>query len=155
MKSVQSIVFCSFALLPLIGHADLEPIVVTGTKTEQPLSESAVPVEIITSEQIRNSVATDVADIIEIYSGLDLARNGDFGKTTSIFIRGSESNHTVILIDGVKINPATIALAPLQNISPDIIERIEIVKGPRSSLYGSEAIGGVRTLMSNRRQGHV
>ena len=151
MKSFQSIVFCACALLPLIGYAELEPIVVTGTKTEQPLSESAVPVEVITSEQIRNSVATDVADIIEIYSGLDLARNGDFGKVTSIFVRGSESNHTVILIDGVKINPATIAQAPLQNISPDIIERIEIVKGPRSSLYGSEAIGGVINIITRKQ----
>ena len=151
MKSIQSIVFSSFALLPLIGYAELGPIVVTGTKTEQLLSESAVPVEIITSEQIRNSVATDVADIIEMHSSLEIARNGDYGKITSLFIRGSESNHSVILIDGVKINSATTGATALQNISPNIIERIEIVKGPRSSLYGSEAIGGVINIITRKQ----
>ncbi|MCH7881965.1 MAG: TonB-dependent receptor [Proteobacteria bacterium] len=153
MKSCKSnlLITLSLIVFPVISQAALGPIVVTGTRTEQPLSESAVPVQIITSEQIRNSVATDVADIIEIYSGLDIARNGDFGKVTSLFIRGSESNHTVILINGVKINPSTIGGAALQNISPDIIERIEIVKGPRSSLYGSEAIGGVINIITRKQ----
>ena len=150
MNHYKSIILPSLVLLPVLAYAQLGPIIVTGTKTEQLLSESAVPVEIITSEQIRNSVATDVADIIEMHSGLEIARNGDYGKVTSLFIRGSESNHAVILIDGVKINPATIGGAALQNISLDIIERIEIVKGPRSSLYGSEAIGGVINIITRK-----
>jgi vitamin B12 transporter len=124
--------------------------VVTGTKTEVPQARSAVPVEVITSEQIRNSAATDAADLIQLYSNVDIARNGAYGKTTSIFIRGAESNHTLVLIDGVKMNPATIGLAALQNISPNIIERIEIVKGPRSSLYGSDAIGGVINIITRK-----
>ena len=132
-------------------HAELGPIVVTGTKTEVSQARSAVPVEVITSEQIRNSAATDAADLIQLYSNVDLARNGAYGKTTSIFIRGAESNHTLVLIDGVKMNPGTIGLAALQNISPDIIERIEIVKGPRSSLYGSDAIGGVINIITRKR----
>ena len=131
-------------------HAELGPIVVTGTKTEIPQARSAVPVEVITSEQIRNSAATDAADLLELYSNVDLARNGAYGKTTSVFIRGAESNHTLVLIDGVKMNPGTIGLAALQNISPDIIERIEIVKGPRSSLYGSDAIGGVINIITRK-----
>jgi vitamin B12 transporter len=132
-------------------HAELGPIVVTGTKTEVPQARSAVPVEVITSEQIRNSAASDAADLIQLYSNVDLARNGAYGKTTSIFIRGAESNHTLVLIDGVKMNPGTIGLAALQNISPDIIERIEIVKGPRSSLYGSDAIGGVINIITRKK----
>ena len=132
-------------------HAELGPIVVTGTKTEVSQARSAVPVEVITSEQIRNSAATDAADLIQLYSNVDLARNGAYGKTTSIFIRGAESNHTLVLIDGVKMNPGTIGLAALQNISPDIIERIEIVKGPRSSLYGSDAIGGVINIITRKK----
>jgi vitamin B12 transporter len=143
----------TLALCVLSGsvHAELGPIVVTGTKTEVPQARSAVPVEVITSEQIRNSVATDAADLIQLYSNVDLARNGAYGKTTSIFIRGAESNHTLVLIDGVKMNPGTIGLAALQNISPDIIERIEIVKGPRSSLYGSDAIGGVINIITRKK----
>ena len=152
MKHYKLLILLSLVLMPGFAHSALGPIiiVVTGTKTEQPVSESAVPVEIITSEQIRNSVATDVADIIEMHSSIEVARNGDYGKVTSLFIRGTESNHVVILIDGIKINPATLGGAALQNISPDIIERIEIVKGPRSSLYGSEAIGGVINIITRK-----
>ena len=131
-------------------YAELGPIVVTGTKTPVAQSESAAPVEVITSEQIRNSVAVDAADLLEQLGNVDVARNGDNGKVTSVFIRGAESNHTLVLIDGVKMNPATIGLAALQNISPAMIERIEIVKGPRSSIYGSEAIGGVVNIITRR-----
>ena len=67
-----------------------------------------------------------------------------------MFIRGAESNHTLVLVDGVRINPGTIGLPPLQNIPPDIIERIEIIKGPRSALWGTDAIGGVINVITRR-----
>ena len=151
MKISRSVSTLTLCLVFGSLHAELGPIVVTGSKTEVPQARSAVPVEVITSEQIRNSAATDAADLIQLYSNVDLARNGAYGKTTSIFIRGAESNHTLVLIDGVKMNPGTIGLAALQNISPDIIERIEIVKGPRSSLYGSDAIGGVVNIITRKK----
>ena len=151
MKIPRFVLSVLLYLLSSSLHAELGPIVVTGTKTEVPQARSAVPVQVITSEQIRNSVATDAADLIQLYSNVDLARNGAYGKTTSIFIRGAESNHTLVLIDGVKMNPGTIGLAALQNISPAIIERIEIVKGPRSSLYGSDAIGGVVNIITRKK----
>jgi vitamin B12 transporter len=72
------------------------------------------------------------------------------GQVTSVFIRGANSNHTLVLIDGVKVNPGTAGGAALQNITPELVERIEIVKGPRSSLYGSEAIGGVINIITRR-----
>ena len=78
------------------------------------------------------------------------ARNGGPGQTTSVFIRGAESNHTLVLVDGVRINPGTIGLAALQNILPSMIERIEVVKGPRSALYGTDAIGGVINVITRR-----
>ena len=150
MKFSRSTFISTLCLLSGSLHAELGPIVVTGTKTEVLQARSAVPVEVITSEQIRNSAAADAADLIQLYSNIDIARNGAYGKTTSIFIRGAESNHTLVLINGVKMNPATIGLAALQNISPNIIERIEIVKGPRSSLYGSDAIGGVINIITRK-----
>src|SRR3569623_2712169 len=67
-----------------------------------------------------------------------------------MFIRGTDSNHALGMSDGVKINPGTIGGAALQNISPEMIDHIEIVKGPRSSLYGSEAIGGVVNVITRR-----
>ena len=117
MKSLIHIcVGACVALLPLSASAELGPIVITPTKTQVATSDSAVPVEVITSEQIRNSVAIDAADLLEQHANVDVARNGAYGKVTSVFIRGAESNHTLVLIDGVKMNPATIGLAALQNV---------------------------------------
>ncbi len=72
------------------------------------------------------------------------------GQTTAVFIRGADSNHTLVLVDGVRINPGTIGLAALQSIDPATIERIEVVKGPRSALYGTDAIGGVINVITRR-----
>ncbi len=74
------------------------------------------------------------------------------GQTASVFLRGTESNHTLVLVDGVRINPGTIGGAPWHQLDPDLIERIEIVRGPRSTLYGSDAIGGVVQIFTRRAQ---
>ncbi len=75
--------------------------------------------------------------------GVEVARLGGAGQQTSLFVRGTESNHVLVLMDGLRINPGTIGTAAIQNIAPEFVERVEIVKGPRSTLYGSDAIGGV------------
>jgi len=138
--------------IPSISLADNLPvIVVTPSRIATALDDSPVPVELITRQQIENSMSQDVADIIKLHAGLEVARNGGYGKVTSLFVRGTDSNHTVILVDGVKINPATIGSAAIQNISPSIIDHIEIVKGPRSSVYGSEAIGGVVNIITKKQ----
>ena len=67
-----------------------------------------------------------------------------------MFLRGTDSNHVLVLIDGMRINPATVGSAAVQNIAPGMIERIEVVKGPRSTLYGSDAIGGVINVITRR-----
>ncbi|MEJ2601893.1 MAG: TonB-dependent receptor [Gammaproteobacteria bacterium] len=128
--------------------ADLDPVVVTATRTPVPVSESLVPVTVITREQIERSLATDVLDLLRFEAGLDVARTGGPGQSATVFVRGSESNHALVLIDGVRINPGTIGAAPLQNLAPSLIERIEIVKGVRSSLYGTDAIGGVINIIT-------
>jgi len=122
---------------------DLDETVVTATRTPVPLDAVGAPVIVITRSDIERSLASDVSELLQTHAGLEIARNGGPGQTTSLFTRGTESNHTVVLIDGVRINPGTIGGAALQNISPESLERIEIVKGPRSSLYGTDAIGGV------------
>ena len=127
------------------------PIVVTATRTAQIVDESLAPIVIITRQEIAQSQATDVADLLRFHAGFDISRNGGPGQASSLFLRGTDSNHTLVMIDGVKINPGTIGGAALQNISPDIIERIEIVKGPRSTLYGSEAIGGVINIITRSK----
>ena len=127
---------------------ELEETVITATRTPVPLDSVGAPVIVITRSDIERSLASDVSELLQQYGGLEIARNGGPGQTTSLFTRGTESNHTVVLIDGVRINPGTIGGAALQNIAPESLERIEIVKGPRSSLYGTDAIGGVVQLFT-------
>ncbi|MFK7887403.1 MAG: TonB-dependent receptor plug domain-containing protein [Gammaproteobacteria bacterium] len=121
----------------------LVPLVVTATRQPTPLDDLALPVTIIDRAQIERSLADDLAQLLRFSAGIDIGRNGGPGQATSTFIRGAESNHTLVLVDGVRINPGTLGLPSIQNIRPEMIERVEIVKGNRSSLYGSDAIGGV------------
>jgi vitamin B12 transporter len=125
-------------------------VVVTATRVPAPLEEVLAPVIVIDRDTIERSAATDAADLLRFHAGLDVARNGGPGQPTSLFIRGAESNHALVLIDGVRINPGTIGLPALQNVTPDMVERIEVVKGPRSALWGSDAIGGVINVVTRR-----
>ncbi|MCK4742615.1 MAG: TonB-dependent receptor [Sulfuriflexus sp.] len=140
------------AVVSPVSAADktLEPIVVTASRTVQTVDEALAPVIVIDREEIERSQAVDIAELLRFHAGLDIARTGGAGSQTSLFTRGTESDHTLILIDGVKFNPGTTGGAAIQNINPEIIERIEIVKGPRSTLYGSEAIGGVINIITRR-----
>jgi vitamin B12 transporter len=128
-------------------------IVVTATREPQPAADVLAPVVIIDRATIERSLAPDVGDLLRFHAGLDVARNGGPGQATSLFIRGTESNHAVVMIDGVRINPGTIGGAALANVAPELVERIEIVKGPRSTLYGTDAIGGVVNVVTRRGVG--
>ena len=141
------------ATSPAGAPVDVAPeghIIVTATRIPTPVEEVLAPVIVIDRDTIERSVAGDAADLLRFHAGLDLARSGGPGQTTAVFIRGAESNHTLVLVDGVRINPGTIGLAALQNIQPSQIERIEVVKGPRSALYGTDAIGGVINVITRR-----
>ena len=127
-----------------------DTIIVTATRTEIPINDAIVPVTVITREQIEQSLASDLAELLRFEAGIDIGRNGGPGQATSIFLRGTESNHTLVLIDGVRINPGTIGGAAIQNIAPEVIDRIEIVKGARSALFGTDAIGGVINIITRR-----
>ena len=137
---------------PAWGDDQVAPVtvVVTATRVAAPVQEVLAPVIVIDRETIERSAATDATELLRFHAGLDVARNGGPGQPTSVFIRGAESNHTLVLIDGVRINPGTIGLPALQNVTPDMVERIEVVKGPRSALWGSDAIGGVINVVTRR-----
>jgi vitamin B12 transporter len=125
------------------GSDPLEPVVVTATRREQPASEVLATVELITGDELIMRPAAELSDALRFVPGVEPARLGGAGQQTSIFVRGTESNHVLVLVDGLRINPGTIGTAATQNIAPEFIERVEVVKGPRSTLYGSDAIGGV------------
>jgi vitamin B12 transporter len=122
-----------------------EPHEVVVTATRYPvLRDQVLPATIVIErEELQRSLAVDVADVLRFRTGLEFGRNGGPGQTTSLFMRGTDSNHTLVLVDGVRINPGTVGGAALQNLAPELIDRIEVVKGPRSTLYGTDAIGGV------------
>jgi vitamin B12 transporter len=128
--------------------ATLTDVVVTATRTPTPMEDVLSSVTVITHEELARSAIADISEALRFQAGIDVARTGGIGQTTSVFIRGTESNHTLVLLDGVRINPGTVGVAAIQNIPPELIERIEIVKGPRSSLYGSDAIGGVINIIT-------
>ncbi len=144
-------VLLSLSAVALPGRAaaeDLAEVVITATRTRTPLTELAVPVIVIDRAAIENALAGDAAELIATLPGVEIARTGGPGQPATIFMRGTESNHTAVLIDGVRINPGTIGGAAIQNILPESIERIEIVKGARSTLYGTDAIGGVINIIT-------
>jgi len=128
----------------------MDNIIVTATRTEITVSDATVPVTVISREDIELSLANDLSELLRFQAGLDIGRNGGPGQASSVFLRGTESNHTLVLVDGVRVNPGTIGGAPLQHIAPESIERIEIVKGARSALYGSDAVGGVVNIITRR-----
>jgi vitamin B12 transporter len=139
-------------LLPSV-HAEpvqLDDVLVTATRRAISAAQALPPVVIIGRDEIERSHAPDLAELLRYHAGIEIARNGGPGQVTSAFIRGANGNHTLVLIDGVKVNPGTAGGAALQNFTPELVERIEIVKGPRSSLYGSEAIGGVINIITRR-----
>ena len=155
MKNIRGSfpILLAFTLSLAAAAQEIRPkdtIIVSATRTEISVSDAIVPVTVITREQIEQSLATDLAELLRFEAGIDIGRNGGPGQATSIFLRGTESNHTLVLLDGVRINPGTIGGAAIQNIAPEIIDRIEIVKGARSALFGTDAIGGVINIITRR-----
>lgn len=131
----------------------LPEIVVTATRLEQPLPQIPSSVTVITREEIERQKAETVLEVLRNVPGVEIVRSGSFGKTTSVFTRGSNSNHTLVLIDGVRVNSPTTGAFDFADLTTDNIERIEIVRGSQSTLYGSDAIGGVINIIPRKGEG--
>ena len=151
--------FITFAMfgaitLPQAAIADgMEEIVVTATRMPQALDKSIADTTVLTEQDIKNSAATDVTTLLRSVPGIEMAQNGGMGSTASIYMRGTSSTQVLVLLDGVRIDSATTGTTGIEHLMLDSIERIEIVRGNVSSLYGSEAIGGVIQLFTKHGQG--
>lgn len=133
------------------GDADtLDRIVVTASRTAQPVERTLAAVSVIDRERIERLQPASLQDLLRGEAGVSIANNGGPGKQTSLFLRGTESDHVLVLVDGLRIGAATAGLASFQDIPVEQIERIEIVRGPFSSLYGADAIGGVVHIFTRR-----
>ncbi len=131
----------------------LQQQIVTATRTAQTVEQSLAAVTVLDRERIERSQAASLPELLKQVPGVSLTNSGGPGKNTSLFMRGSESDHVLVIVDGVKIGSVTGGGAALQDLPLELIERIEVVRGPRSSLYGSEAIGGVIQIFTRKGQG--
>jgi vitamin B12 transporter len=151
------------AMMPTLGEAqdtrpeakNVDPVVITATKVETPVSETGAAVTVIPGDDFKTYHYATVGDALRRVPGVDVRQSGSFGKTTSISIRGANPSQVQVLVDGVRVKSPTIGQAELVDISPDLIERIEVVRGPQSTLYGADAIGGVINIITKKGQGKV
>ncbi len=141
---------------PAESAPSLEPVVVTGTLNPASISRTPASVTVITREQIEERNASSVAEILQQVPGLYVDQPASRGGVTSVYIRGGDPNFTLVLIDGVKVNDPTNSRGgsfDFSTLSPDNIERIEIVRDPMSSLYGSDALSGVINIITKKGEG--
>jgi len=121
----------------------LDTVQVTANRIEKPVAETLASVTVITREDIELAQAPDLINLLSRQAGVDIARNGGPGQASTLFLRGTNSSHTLVLVDGVRVNAATQGVIDFAHIPLAQIDRIEIVRGPRAALWGSDAIGGV------------
>ena len=140
---------------PVAASADtsgMEEIVVTAARMPQALDKSIADTTVLNEQDIKKSGAPDVVTLLRSVPGLEITQNGGMGSSSGIYMRGTSPSQVLVLLDGVRIDSATMGTTAIEHIMLDNIERIEVVRGNVSSLYGSEAIGGVIQLFT--RQGH-
>ena len=131
----------------------LDPVVITARREPEAIGRSTSDIVVIDAEAIRNTRADSVEDLIRRAAGMQLARNGGPGQSSGYFIRGANTNSTVVLIDGVRVGSATLGQAEFEALSLAQVDRIEVLRGPASSLYGADAVGGVVQIFTRRGEG--
>ena len=146
--SLGRCVLAALCCVSVVAFADGSPttlgqIIVTATRTAQTEDQTLAPVTVITRAEIELLQPSSLQDLLNDTPGMAISNQGGPGKQTSMFLRGTNANQVLVLVDGIRVGNATSGTTPVQDIPVDQIQRIEIVRGPFSSLYGSEAIGGV------------
>lgn len=148
------------AILPLAVHAqmnsadpasatvELNPMVVTATLAPRTADQSLSSITVIDEAALRRQDPASITDVLRGQPGVDITTQGSFGKQSSLFLRGTGSNANVLLIDGIRLRSATTGAASWEFLDPRLFQRAEIVRGPRGSLYGADAVGGVIQLFT-------
>ena len=136
--------------IPVSAETDSAEVIVTATRTSQSIAQTLSSATVVSAADIERYQPTDLLDLFQHVPGIDLARNGGAGSVPSLFIRGSNTGHALFLIDGQRFNSASLGSTSFQFIDPSQIERIEIVRGAKSSIYGSDAIGGVIQIFTKK-----
>jgi len=142
--------FTNSIVSQISAQESLQEVVVTASRIEEPAEETTGSVTIITSEDIKRSNAKDITELLRTVPELNLVQNGGPGKEASVILRGGDSRHVLVLVDGVRVNSPTTGSFDFSGILLDDIERIEIVKGAQSTVYGSEAMAGVINIITKK-----
>jgi vitamin B12 transporter len=156
LGSVVSFI-CVDAALAAESDSELDSVVVTATRSEQRLDRVGDSITVLDAATVREHQKTSIAELLASTPGVAVSRNGGFGGTTSLRIRGAEDTHTVVLIDGVKLNDPSSASGGYNfaELLGDDVSRIEVLRGPQSTLWGSQAIGGVVNIVTPLPEGPV
>lgn len=158
MKVLVLLLFAVLFLRPDLRAAQppettLPPVFVTSTRTETPLEQVTTSATMITAKEIEARQAETVLEVLRNVPGIDVVQNGSRGTNTAVFIRGAESDHVLVLIDGVETNSTTLGAFNFAHLTTENIERIEIIRGAGGALYGSQAIGGVINIITKKGEG--
>lgn len=128
-----------------------DQIIVSANRFQQPVSSVLAPVTVVTREEIDKWQSNSVVDILRRLPGVDVTQSGGLGQNSTVRVRGTEAKHLLVLIDGVRLNNAGITGEPDLNQFPvALVQRVEFIRGPRSAVYGSDAIGGVLNIITIR-----
>lgn len=128
-----------------------DQLVVTANRFPQPVSTVLAPTTVVTRQQIDLWQSKSLIDVMRRLPGVDVAQNGGLGQQSSLFIRGTNSSHVLILIDGIRLNQAGVSgSSDLSQIPISLVQKIEYIRGPSSAVYGSDAIGGVVNIITTR-----
>lgn len=146
--SILSIFHTAHAEVAAEVISDLPVTVVTASRLPQVINTVPASITVINEQQIKQSVARDIPSLLRQDASLNVVQAGGLGKQTSIFTRGTNSNHTLVLLDGVSLNTADFGSAQIENVDLSDIQQIEILKGPAGVQYGAQALGGVVHLIS-------
>jgi vitamin B12 transporter len=135
---------------PTNNSLELPNMVVTATRTEVAKNQLAAATTVYTRKDIERLQVQTLPELLKGTSGIDITQQGGYGKITSVFMRGTNSDQVLVLIDGIKVGSATLGTTPFEFIPMDSVERVEIIKGPQSCLYGSEAMGGIIQIFTRK-----
>ena len=156
-KSIIAATVASLVSVPSLSFAqsssDVETMVVTANRFEQAESSAFEPISVVTREDIEVSQANSLTDIIKRLPGVEVAQNGGRGHNASVYIRGTNSDHVLILVDGIRIDSAAGGVA-LNKYPIGLVERVEVIRGPVAAKYGSDAIGGVINIITRSNRGN-
>ncbi len=150
-KIIASLIGLAFTTPAVAAeNINLDNVVVTASRIEQSRTSVIGDVTVIDREAIERAGTGSITDLLQSQPGIQISTNGGAGKTSNIFMRGTNKDHVVVLIDGMRINSATSGTTSFENIPLSQIEKIEILRGPASSLYGADAIGGVVQIFTRK-----